>query len=89
MWAKRKYELVFLDIQLLELDGVQVGRRIKEQIGYDRISIVYFFFKEKVAATLKQFIKLSEAPKNKFNYHAGKSVYRLYLDEIYCLFYIT
>lgn len=98
------YDLVFLDIQLLELDGVQVGRQIREQLGNDKISIVYissretyamslfqvrpldFLIKpltrEKVSAVLEQFIRLSEANKNEFYFHAGKSVCRLYLDEI-------
>lgn len=99
------YDLVFLDIQLLEMDGVLVGRQIREQLGNDKISIVYISSKEtyamslfqvrpldflikplteeKVAATLEQFIRLSEANKNEFYYHAGKSLCRLYLDEIH------
>ena len=98
------YDLCFLDIQLLEMDGVQVGKQIREQLGNDKISIVYIssketyamslfqvrpldflikpLTKEKVAAVLEQFIRLSEANKNEFYYHAGKSVCRLYLDEI-------
>lgn len=98
------YDLIFLDIQLLEMDGVQVGRQIREQLGNDKISIVYIsaketyamslfqvrpldflikpLTKEKVVATLEQFLRLSEAGKNEFYYHAGKSVCRLYLDEI-------
>ena len=99
------YDLCFLDIQLLELDGVQVGKQIREQLGNEKISIVYIssketyamslfqvrpldflikpLTKEKVAAVLEQFIRLSEANKNEFYYHAGKSVCRLYLDEIH------
>lgn len=99
------YDLVFLDIQLLEMDGVQVGRKIREQLGNNKISIVYIssketyamslfqvrpldflikpLTKEKVSAVLEQFIRLSEAGKNEFFYRAGKSVCRLYLDEIH------
>ena len=77
----------------------------REQLGNDKISIVYIssketyamslfqvrpldflikpLTKEKVSAVLEQFIRLSEANKNEFYYHAGKSVCRLYLDEIH------
>lgn len=98
------YDLVFLDIQLLEMDGVQVGRQIREHLKNDKISIVYIssketyamslfkvrpldflikpLAKENVDAALEQFIRLSEANKNEFYYRIGKSVCRLYLDEI-------
>lgn len=98
------YDLVFLDIQLLQLDGVQVGRQIREQLGNEKLSIVYISSKEtyamslfqvrpldflikpltqeKVAAVLEQFLRLSEAGKQEFYFQVGKSVHRLYLDEI-------
>ena len=98
------YDLIFLDIQLLEMDGVQVGRQIREHLGNDKISIVYIssketyamslfkirpldflikpLAKENVDAALEQFIRLSEANKNEFYYRIGKSVCRLYLEEI-------
>ena len=98
------YDLVFLDIQLLEMDGVQVGKQIRNQLGNEKISIVYISSKEtyamslfqvrpldflikplseeKVSTVLDQFIRLSDAKKNEFYYHAGKSLCRLYLDEI-------
>lgn len=98
------YDLCFLDIKLLGLDGVQVGRQIREQLKNDKLNIVYisseeayamslfqvrpldFLIKpltgEKVSAALEQFIRLSEAGKNEFYFRAGKSVCRLYLDEI-------
>jgi len=98
------YDLVFLDIRLFELDGVQVGCRIREQLGNERISIVYISYKESyamslfqvrpldflikpvtsdmVAATLEKFIRLNGMGKHSFYFHAGKSVCRLYLDEI-------
>ncbi len=99
------FDLVFLDIVLLQLDGVSVGRQIREQLGNDKISIVYIssketyamslfqvrpldflikpLVKEKVEALLEQFIRLSEINKKEFYFHMGKSIYRLYLDEIY------
>lgn len=99
------FDLCFLDILLLEMDGVQVGRRIREQLGNDKISIVYISSREtyamslfqvrpldflikpltrvKVTAVLGQFIRLSEANKREFYFHVGKSVHRLYLDEIF------
>ncbi len=41
---KDKYDLVFLDIQLLQLDGVQVGKQIREQLGNEKLYRVYFFY---------------------------------------------
>lgn len=98
------FDLVFLDIQLVRLDGVQVGRQIREQLGNEKISIVYISSKEtyamslfqvrpldfiikpvteeKVAVVLEKFIRLKEACQKEFYFHAGKSVYRFYLDEI-------
>ncbi|MCI9067535.1 MAG: DNA-binding response regulator [Lachnospiraceae bacterium] len=55
---KDNYDRVFLDIQLLELDGVQVGKQIREQLGNERI-------------------------RNDFFFPIGKSIQRLYLDEIF------
>lgn len=99
------FDLVFLDIQLLALDGVSVGKQIREQLGNENISIVYFSSKEtyamslfqvrpldflikpitqdKVAATLEKFIQLNEANKKAFFFQVGKSVCKLFLDEIY------
>lgn len=51
---KDKYDLVFLDIQLLQLDGVQVGKQIREQLGNEKISIVYISSKETYAMSLFQ-----------------------------------
>lgn len=51
---KDDYELVFLDIQLLQLDGVEVGKRIREQLGNEKISIVYISSKETYAMSLFQ-----------------------------------
>ncbi len=48
------YDLVFLDIQLLEMDGVQVGRKIREQLGNDKISIVYISSKGTYSMSLFQ-----------------------------------
>lgn len=98
---------VFLDIQLLALDGVQVGRLIREQLKNEKVSIVYISSNEtyamslfqvrpldflikpvtkaKIAATLDKFIRLREINKQEFYYKIGKSVRRLYLDEI-CYF---
>ena len=48
------FDLVFLDIQLVRLDGVQVGRQIREQLGNEKISIVYISSKETYAMSLFQ-----------------------------------
>ena len=101
---KDKYDLVFLDIQLLQLDGVQVGKQIREQLGNEKISIVYISSKETysmslfqvrpldflikpitqkcVDKTLDKYIRLNHVMKNDFFFHIGKSIQRLYLDEI-------
>ena len=36
-------DLLFLDIQLFEMNGVEVGKKIREQLGNEKISIIYFF----------------------------------------------
>ena len=98
------FDLIFLDIQLLQLDGVQVGRLIRERLGNEKISIVYISSKEtyamslfqvrpldflikpiteeKITDILQKFIRLSEANKQEFYFKTGKSIRRLYLDEI-------
>ena len=98
------YDLIFLDIQLMALDGVQIGILIREQLNNENVGIVYIssneiyamslfqvrpldflikpISKEKIAATLDKFIRLREINKQEFYYKIGKSVYRLYLDEI-------
>lgn len=102
---KDKYGLIFLDIQLLQLDGVQVGKQIREQLGNEKISIVYISSKETYAMSLFQvrpldflikpitqknvnetidkYIRLNNLMKNDFFFHIGKSIQRLYLDEIF------
>lgn len=99
-----RFDLVFLDIQLLAMDGVQAGRKIREELKNEKISIVYISAKEtyamslfqvrpldflvkpitreKITAVLEKYIRLNEAGKYEFYFHAGKSVYRFYLDEI-------
>ncbi len=99
------FDLIFLDIQLLQLDGVSVGKQIREQLGNEKISIVYIssketyamslfqvrpldflikpITKEKIVFILEKFIRLSKVNKKEFYFHIGKSIYRLYLDEIY------
>ena len=98
------FDMIFLDIQLLALDGVQVGRLIREQLNNEKVSIVYIssnetyamslfqvrpldflikpVTKEKITATLDKFIRLREINKQEFYYKTGKSVHKLYLDEI-------
>ena len=41
---KDKYGLIFLDIQLLQLDGVQVGKQIRERLGNEKIKYCIYFF---------------------------------------------
>ena len=99
------YDLIFLDIQLMALNGVQVGRLIREQLKNEKVSIVYissnetyamslfqvrpldFLIKpitiEQITAALDNFIRLREINKQEFYYKIGKSVHRLYLDEIH------
>ena len=48
------FDLIFLDIELFELDGVQVGKQIREQLGDENISIVYISSKETYAMDLFQ-----------------------------------
>lgn len=101
---KDKYDLIFLDIQLVQLNGVQVGKQIREQLGNEKISIVYISAKETYAMslfqvrpldflikpvkqknideTLDKYIRLNHLMKNDFFFHTGKSIQRLYLDEI-------
>lgn len=98
------FDIVFLDIQLFQLDGVQVGKQIREQLGNENISIVYISSKdtyamslfqvrpldflikpiteEKIVATLEKFMRLYETKKNTFYFNIGKSICKLYLDEI-------
>lgn len=102
--ARERFDLVFLDIQLLRLDGVAVGKQIREQLGDEMISIVYISSKEsyamrlfqvrpldflikpltqeKITAILEKYIRLHEAVKKEFLYKSGKSICKLYLDEI-------
>lgn len=48
------FDLVFLDIQLLQMDGVQVGKQVREQLGNEKISIVFISAKETYAMQLFQ-----------------------------------
>lgn len=98
------YDLIFLDIQLMALDGVQVGKLIRERLNNEKVSIVYISSKEtyamslfqvrpmdflikpitkdKIVSTLDKFIHLKEITKQEFYYKSGKSLCRLYMDEI-------
>lgn len=98
------YDIIFLDIQLLALDGVQVGKLIRERLNNEKISIVYissnetyamslfqvrpmdFLIKpitnDKIVSTLDRFVHLKEVNKQEFYYKMGKSLCRLYIDEI-------
>ena len=44
----------FLIFNLLQMDGVQVGKQIREQLGNENISIVYISSKETYAMSLFQ-----------------------------------
>lgn len=99
-----EYDLVFLDIMLLEMDGVQVGKRIREELGNEAVSIVYissresyamrlfsvrpldFLIKpvtrEKIGAVLSTFLRLRKNGRQEFIFKKGRSICRLYLDEI-------
>lgn len=48
------FDMIFLDIQLLALDGVQVGRLIREQLNNEKVSIVYISSNETYAMSLFQ-----------------------------------
>lgn len=98
------FDLIFLDIQLFQLDGVQVGKLIREQLKNEKVSIVYISSKEtyamslfqvrpldfiikpitqdKIFSVLKKFVMLNEINKNEFYFGIGKSIFKLYLDEI-------
>lgn len=98
------FDMIFLDIQLMALDGVQVGKLIREQLNNEKVSIVYISSNEtyamslfqvrpmnflikpitrkQVAAVLDKFIRLQEINKQEFYYKTGKSIHKLYLDEI-------
>lgn len=99
------YDMIFLDIQLLALDGVQVGKLIRERLNNEKVSIVYIssnetyamslfqvrpmdflikpITKDKIVSTLDKFMHLKEVNKQEFYYKMGKSLYRLYIDEIH------
>ena len=47
-------DLLFLDIQLFEMNGVEVGKKIREQLGNEKISIIYISSKETYAMSLFQ-----------------------------------
>lgn len=98
------FDLILLDIQLYQLDGVELGRRIREELNDEKVSIVYISSRETYAMSLFQvrpldflvkpitqekmedildkFIRLKKLRKQEFYFHVGKSVCRLYLDEI-------
>lgn len=48
------FDLIFLDIQLLEMDGILVGKQIREQLKNEKVSIVYISSKETYAMHLFQ-----------------------------------
>ncbi len=48
------FDLIFLDIQLFQLDGIQVGKQIREQLRNDKIGIVYISSKETYVMRLFQ-----------------------------------
>lgn len=99
-----EYDLIFLDIMLLEMDGVALGRRIREELRNEKIRIVYISSRESYAMSLfsvrpldflikpvarerlwevlEIFLRLREDGAGEFVFKAGKSLGRLYLDEI-------
>lgn len=104
MLGQNCFDLVFLDIQLLRLDGVQIGKQIREQLGNEKLSIVYISAKESYAMSLFQvrpldflikpiaaqsiadildkFLRLTQLNKQIFSFSMGRTINRLYLDEI-------
>ena len=48
------FDLIFLDIELFELNGIQVGKQIREQLRNENICIVYISSKEVYAMNLFQ-----------------------------------
>lgn len=47
-----EYDLIFLDILLFELDGVKLGQKIREELGNERVRIVYISSRESYAMSL-------------------------------------
>ena len=77
-------DLLFLDIQLFEMNGVEVGKKIREQLGNEKISIIYISSKETYAIleTLEKCIKITEINKGIFYFNIAKTIHKLYFDEI-------
>ncbi len=52
---RTEYDLVFLDIELPQMNGVDIGRCIREQLKNERVQIVYISAKEGYAMELFEY----------------------------------
>lgn len=52
---KEEYDLVFLDIELPEMNGINIGRYIREELGNEQVQIVYVSSKQEYAMELFEF----------------------------------
>lgn len=52
---RTEYDLVFLDIELPEMNGVDIGRFIREELGNERVQIAYISAKEGYAMELFEY----------------------------------
>lgn len=72
------FDLIFLDIQLLEMDGILVGKQIREQLKNEKVSIVYISSKETYAMHLFQVRPLDFLIKPITNEKYGSSAGKIY-----------
>lgn len=52
---RTEYDLVFLDIELPEMNGVDIGRCIREELGNEKVQIAYISAKEGYAMELFEY----------------------------------
>ena len=52
---RTEYDLVFLDIELPEMNGVDIGRCIREELGNERVQIAYISAKKEYAMELFEY----------------------------------
>ena len=77
---KEIYDLIFLDIELLNINGIDVGRFIRNELK-DDILIKPLDDKD-VLCVLKQILKKIDKGKKYFEFGINKNVYRVKFNEI-------